>query len=175
MSLRLTPNTRSTDEKQEYTASATASCQKSLRSKTQWSTGIGSHWNSPQQKQYLAQLPDAELISHAERQNMLPPAGGYHRVAMSPLRFRLIFWLRSKCNGDPWHQVNVTECSIAWCRHTIKSVSVKELVWYISAGECCFQLFFLPPRQKTILPNVPKWLGAPPNNRHTFCNTVKHC
>lgn len=70
-----------------------ASCQKIRVSKIQGSTGIRYHWNGPQIRAALSELSEAEFFSPAERQNMSPPAWGYHWVAMPPLRSELVFWL----------------------------------------------------------------------------------
>lgn len=70
-----------------------ASCQKIQVSKTQGSTGIRYHWNGPRRRAVFSELSEAEFFSPAERQNMSPPAWGYHRVAMPPLRSKLVFWM----------------------------------------------------------------------------------
>lgn len=104
-------------------------------------------------EQYTVQLCGAELIGPAERQNMLPPSWGYNSVAMPPLRAELIFWLGlSQRNVDPWHQLKVTACSIAWCRHTTKTASVKKSWFYISQLVNVSFKFFLPSELENNIP-----------------------
>lgn len=104
-------------------------------------------------KQYLVQLCGEELTGPTEWQNMLPPGWGYHSVAMPPLRAELIFWLRlSQCDVDPWHQLKVTPCSIAWCKHTTKTASVKKSWFYISQLVNVGFTFFLPSKLENNIP-----------------------